>query len=82
MMSTSSIVVAKEGKEALNIQLICIEIKWPHLWEIPEITYKGDPSNALSMIPPQVLMIQDVWSWYICKFGSIGDRKIRDLYGK
>ena len=36
----------------------------------------------LSMIPPQVLMIQNVRCCYICKVGSIEDMEIRDLYGK
>lgn len=36
----------------------------------------------LSMIPLQVLMIQDVRNYYTCKIGSIGDMKIRGIYGK
>ena len=62
--------------------MISNEIKPPHFWAIPNIAYKGDPSGALSMIPPQVLMIQDVRCCYTCKVGSIGYMEIRELYGK
>ena len=35
----------------------------------------------LSMIPSQVLMIQDVKNCYNSKIGSIGDIEIREEYG-
>ena len=49
---------------------------------IPDIAYKQDPSGALSMIPPKVLMIQDVRKCYKYKIGSIGDMEIREEYGR
>ena len=66
----------------MNVQLISNEIKQPNFRVILDITYKQDPSGVLSMIPPQVLMIQDVRCCYTCKVGSIGDMEIRETYGK
>lgn len=54
----------------------------PLFWAIPEIAYKGDPSGALLMIPPKVLMIKDVRCCYTGKIGEVGDMKIRDAYNK
>lgn len=82
MDSSSSADVVKERKELLNVQLISNEIKQPHFWNFFDIIYKGDMSGALSMIPPQVLMIQDIRCCYTCKVKSIGDMEIRELYGK
>lgn len=47
---------------------------------ILDITYKQDPSGALSMIPKNILMVQNVRRFYNCKIGSIGDLEIRDAY--
>ena len=58
------------------------EIRQPNFRAIPDIAYKQDPFGALSMILPQVLMIQDVRCCYTCKVGSIGDMDIRETYGK
>ena len=71
MASSSNATKVKEVNEVLNVQLISNEIKKPHFWAILDIAYKRDPSGALSMIPPQVLMIQDVRFCYTCKVGSI-----------
>ena len=60
MASSSSTANIKEGKEVLNLPLISNEIKQPNFRAIPNIAYKQDPSGALLMIPPQVLMIQHV----------------------
>ena len=49
---------------------------------IPNITYKQDPSGILSMIMPNVIMVQDVRKCYNCKIGSIGEIEIRDAYKK
>ena len=49
-----------EGKEDLNVQLVSNEVKQPIFKPIPDISYKQDPSGALSMVPPNVLMVQDV----------------------
>ena len=60
MTSSSSIAKVGEGNEVLNVQLISNDIKQTNFRAIPNIAYKQDPFGALSMIPPQVLMIQDV----------------------
>ena len=63
------------------MELIINKIRQPNLRVIPNISYKQDPSGALSMIPPRVLMIQDVRCCYICIMGSIGDIKNRKPMG-
>lgn len=60
MASSHSKAKGVEGKDVLNGQLIRNEIKQPIFKAIPDIGYKKDPSVVLSMIPLQVLMIQDV----------------------
>ena len=71
-----------EGKEVLNVQLMSNEVKQPIFKSIPYISYKQDPSGALSMIPPNVLMVQDVRKCYNCKIGSIGDMDIKEAYNR
>ena len=44
--------------------------------------YKKDPLGALSMIPPNVIMVQDVRKCYNYKIGGIGDMEIREAYDK
>ena len=34
------------------------------------------------MIPPKVVMIQDVRKCYNCKVGSIGDLELKEAYGR
>ena len=58
------------------------EVKKPMFKAILDITYKQDPSSALSMILPNVIMVQDVRKCYNCKIGGIGDMEIRDAYKK
>lgn len=82
MASSSSTTKVVEGKEDLNEKSIRNEIKQPTFRAIPDIAYKQDPFGALFMIPPQVLMIQDVRNYCTCKIGSIGDMEIRETYGK
>lgn len=82
MEANSSTSVKKEGKESFNVQLISNDVRQPPFQAIPEITYKRDPSGALSMIPSQVLMIQDGRCCYTCKVGSVGDMEIRDIYNQ
>ena len=41
-----------------------------------------DPFDALSMIPLNVIMVQDVRKCYNCKIGSIGDMEIIEAYKK
>ena len=71
-----------EGKEVLNVHMVSNEVKKPIFKAIPDITYKQDPFNALSMIPPKVLMVQDVRKFYNYKIGSIGDMEIRQAYDR
>ena len=66
----------------MNVKLVRNEIKQPNFRAIPDISYKQDPSGALSMLPPQVLMIQDVRCCYTYKVGNIGDMEIRETYGR
>ena len=71
-----------EGKEVLNFQLVSNKVKKPNFKAIHDIAYKQDPSGALSMIPPNILMVQDVRKCYNYKIGSIGDMEIKDAYKK
>ena len=59
-----------------EVQLVSNEVNQPDFWAIPEIAYKDDPTCALSMISPQVVMIQDVRKCYNCKLASLGDLEI------
>ena len=49
-----------EGKEVLNVQLVSNEVKHLVFKAIPGITYKQDPFGTLSMILPNVVIVQDV----------------------
>ena len=69
---TSSSQPIKE-KETFEVQLISNEVKQPDFKAILEVAYKNDPTEALSVIPPKVIMIQDVRKCYNCKVGGIGD---------
>ena len=44
------------------------------------MAYKDDPASALSMIPPKVVMIQDVRKCYNCNVGSIRDLELQEAY--
>ena len=80
MAASSSTSVRNEENEVFNMKLIRNDVRQPPFQEIPEIAYKGNPFGALSMIPPKVLMIQDVMCCYTWKVGSVGDMEIRDLF--
>ena len=71
-----------KGKIMFEVQLVRNEVKQLVFKAILEVAYKNDPASALSMIPPKVVMIQDVRKWYNCKVGSIGDMELRDAYDK
>ena len=71
-----------EGKEVFNVQLVSKEVKQPIFKAIPDIAYKKDPSGALSMIPLNFLMVQDVRKCYNYKIGSISDMEIKQAYEK
>ena len=58
------------------------EVKQPNFRPIPDVAYKNDPTRALSMIPPKVVMVQDVRRCYNCKNGVIGDMEIWEAYKK
>ena len=49
-----------EEKETFEVQLVSNKVKQPNFKAILEIAYKQDPLGALSMIPPKVIMVQDV----------------------
>ena len=57
-------------------------MKQPNFWAIPEVAYKDDPTGALSIILPKVVMIQDVQKCYNCKVGSIGDLELKEAYDR
>ena len=61
-MATSSLMAKNiEEKEVKNVQLITNqECEPPKFKAIPKIVYKANPNGALSQIPPNVLMIDDV----------------------
>ncbi len=61
----------------MTIQLVSNEVKQPNFKAILDISYKRNPSSALSMILLKVLIIQDVRKCYNCKIESIGDMEIR-----
>ena len=72
-----------EGKEVKNIQLISNEAcEPPKFRAIPEIAYKADPNGALSQIPANVLMINDVRDCYTYKIGEVGNFELKEAYGK
>ena len=66
-----------KDKEPFEVQLVSNEVKQPYFRPILEVTYKNDPADALSIIPPKVIMVQDVRKCYNCKVGAIGDMEIR-----
>ena len=47
-------------KDVLDVQLVSNKVKQSNFKAIPYITYKQDLSSTLSMIPPKVIMVQDV----------------------
>lgn len=69
-------------KEPLEVQLVSNEVNQPDFCPILEVAYKNDPAGALSIIPPKVVMVQDVRRCYNYKAIAIGDIEIRDAYEK
>ena len=63
-----------------EVQLVSNKVKQPNFRAILEVAYKDDPASALSMIPPKVVMIQDVRKCYNCKVGSIRDLELQEAY--
>ena len=70
------------AKGRFEVQLVTNEVKQLDFHAILEIAYKDDPTCALSMIPPQVVMIQDVKKCYNCKLASLGDMEIQEAYDR
>ena len=58
------------------------EVKQPNFSPILEVAYTNDPTGALSIIPPKVVMVQDVRRCYNCKVGAIGDMEIKEAYDR
>ena len=79
MASSSKNPKEKEGNE---VQLVSSEVKQPNFRLIPEVAYKNDPAGTLSMIPPKVIMIQDIRKCYNCKVGGVGDMETRQSYDR
>ena len=74
--------ISQQVKEKIifEVQLVSNEVKQLEFKAIPKVAYKNEPAGALSMIPPKVVMIQDVCKCYNCKVGIIGDMDLRDVY--
>ena len=69
-------------KGRFEVQLVSNEVKQLDFCSILEIVYKDDPACALSMIPPQVVMIRDVRKCYNYKLASLGDLEIQEAYDR
>ena len=53
VMASSS----QEVKGKFEVQLVRNEVEEPNFWAIPKVVYKDDPTGALLMILPKVVMI-------------------------
>ena len=62
--------------------MVSNEVKQPDFRPIPQVAYKNDPTSALYIIPPKVIMLQDVKKFYNCKIRAIGDMEIQQAYDK
>ena len=71
-----------KGKESHEVQLANKKVKQLEFKPIPEVTYKNDPTGALSIILAKVVMVQDVKKCYNCKVGTIGDLEIFHAFDK
>lgn len=49
-----------KDKEPFEFLLVINEVKQSDFRAMPEVAYKNDPVGALSIIPPKVVMVQDV----------------------
>ena len=61
-----------KDKEPFKVKLVSNEVNQLDFRSIREVAYKNDPIGALSIIPPKVVMVQDVRKCYNCKVGGIG----------
>ena len=81
METRTAIASRSQGmKGRFEVKLVSNEVKQPNFQAIPEVAYKDDPTGALSMIPPKVVMIQDIRKCYNRKVGSIGDLELKEAY--
>ena len=62
--------------------MVSNDVKQPYFHPILEVPYKNDPVSALSIIPPNVIMVQDVRKCYNCKIGAIRDMEISQAYDR
>lgn len=46
-----------KDKEPFKVQIVSNEVKKPDFRAILEVAYKNDPTSALSVIPPKVVMV-------------------------
>ena len=81
-MATVTASSSQAAKGKFEVELVSNEGKQPNFKAILEVAYKDDPAYALSMIPPKMVMIQDVRKCYNYKVGSIGDLELKEAYGK
>lgn len=71
------------SQEVSRIQLVKSDsCPPPKFHAILDISMKGDSMGVLSLIPPKVIMMHDVGSYYMCTIGEIGDYEIREAYDK
>lgn len=71
-----------KGEDYFKVQLINNEVKQPIFKAIPKVAYKNDPTSALSIILPKVIMIQDMRKCYNCKVEGVGYMEIRQSYDR
>lgn len=71
-----------KDRETFEVQLVNNEVKQLDFRAILEVAYKNDLTCALSIIPPKVVMVQDVRKCYNYKVGGIGDMEIHQAYEK
>ena len=83
-MATTTVTASNSQgmKGKFEVQLVSNEVKQLDFQAIPEVAYKDDPTSALLMIPPKVVMIQDVKKCYNCKVGSIGDLELQEAHDR
>ena len=77
-MATVTASSSQGMKGKFEVQLVSNEVKQPDFRAIPKVAYKDDPTGALSIIPPKVVMIQDIRKCYNCKVGSTGDLELKE----
>ena len=73
-MATSSSIEKSHRVEVSNIQLMRSDASSPPKFHsIPKIAMQSDSKGVLSSILPMVIMIHDLWNFYMCKIREVGD---------